>query len=154
MIRSCQEGHPFLFVNFYISYISSRKIITQECGVLCSLMFNVCCCLYISFQYIIIIYIIIHHYYYTFTLVFVFCALIAQSVVHSPMNRKDLGSMLRSASVAQEQYSQGNPNRTVGSWELRLGVTVQLSNRSSLSSALRKWLGIPRCTADTETKPL
>ena len=32
-----REG-PFLFVNFYISRIFSRKIITQDCGVLFSLI--------------------------------------------------------------------------------------------------------------------
>ena len=44
MIRSC----PLLFVNIYISFIS-----TQECGVLFSLIFIVCFCFYISFQCII-----------------------------------------------------------------------------------------------------
>ena len=28
-----RKGGPFLFVNFYNFHISSRKIITQECGI-------------------------------------------------------------------------------------------------------------------------
>ena len=47
------KGVPFLSVNFCISNISSRKIITHKYGVLFSLIFIVCCCLYISIQYII-----------------------------------------------------------------------------------------------------
>ena len=66
------------------------------------------------------------------------CNVIAQLIARSPANRKVSGSIQASTNLAYKQYSQGNPNCTVGYWELRLGMVLQLSNNSPWSSATEK----------------
>ena len=53
-----------------------------------------------------------------------------------------------------EQHSEGNLICAISPWELMAGVALRLSKRSPWSSAKRKGDRLPRCTADTDTKPL